>query len=50
MFRCLGQYEKAKDYLEKALAITIEIGGKEGEASLVVVFVLIIVILLFKFG
>ena len=33
MFKSLGQYDKAKEYLEKALAIKIEIGDKEGEAS-----------------
>ena len=33
MFKSLGQYDKAKEYLEKALAIQIEIGDKKGEAS-----------------
>ena len=33
MFRSLGEYEKAKEYLEKALAIKIQIGDKNGEAS-----------------
>ena len=33
MFTSLGQYDKAKQYLEKALAVQIEIGDKEGEAS-----------------
>ena len=33
MFTSLGQYDKAKDYLEKALAIKVQIGDKEGEAS-----------------
>ena len=33
MFTSLGQYDKAKEYLEKALAVQIEIGDKEGEAS-----------------
>ena len=29
----LGEYDKAKEYLEKALAIKVKIGDKEGEAS-----------------
>ena len=29
----LGQYDKAKEYLERALAINIQIGDKNGEAS-----------------
>ena len=29
----LGEYVKAKKYLEKALAINIEIGDREGEAK-----------------
>ena len=29
----LGEYHKAKEYTEKALAIQIEIGDKEGEAA-----------------
>ena len=33
MFKSLGQYDKAKEYLEKALAVQIEIGDKEGEAT-----------------
>ena len=33
MFQSLGEYDKAKEYLEKALAITIQIGDKEGEAA-----------------
>ena len=33
VFQSLGEYDKAKDYLEKALAIKIEIGDKQGEAS-----------------
>ena len=33
MFQSLGQYDKAKEYLEKALAIIIQIGDKKGEAS-----------------
>ena len=33
VFQSLGQYHKAREYLEKALAITIEIGRKEEEAS-----------------
>ena len=33
MFISLGQYDKAKEYLEKALAVQIEIGDKKGEAS-----------------
>ena len=32
-FQSLGQYHKAKEYLEKALAIRIQIGDKEGEAA-----------------
>ena len=32
MFQSLGQYDKAKEYLEKALAIRIQIGDKKGEA------------------
>ena len=31
MFRNLGKYFKAKEFLEKALAIAIEIGDREGE-------------------
>ena len=33
VFQSLGQYDKAKEYLEKALAIRIQIGDKKGEAS-----------------
>ena len=33
MFQSLGQYNKAREYQEKALAITIEIGDKYGEAA-----------------
>ena len=33
VFQSVGQYDKAKEYLEKALAIRIQIGDKEGEAS-----------------
>ena len=33
MFHSLGQYEKAKEYLEKALFITTEIGDRKGQAS-----------------
>ena len=29
----LGNYHKAKEYLQKALAIRIQIGDKKGEAS-----------------
>ena len=34
MFHSLGQYNKAQEYQEKALAITIEIGDKYGEAAI----------------
>ena len=33
MFKSLGQYDRAKEYLQKALVITTEIGYKEGEAG-----------------
>ena len=33
MFKYLDQYDKAKEFLEKALAIRIQIGDKQGEAS-----------------
>ena len=33
MFQSVGEYDKAKEYLEKALAIRIQIGDKEGEAA-----------------
>ena len=33
MFLSLGQYDKAKEYLQKALVITTEIGDRQGEAS-----------------
>ena len=31
MFESLGHYDKAKEYLQKALAITTEIGDRRGE-------------------
>ena len=34
MFESLGEYIKAKEYFEKALAIKIQIGDKQGEATL----------------
>ena len=34
MFDSLGEYQKAKEYYEKALAITKEIGDREGEAPI----------------
>ena len=34
MFQSLGQYDKAREYQEKALAITIEIGDRNGEATM----------------
>ena len=34
MFQSLGQYDKAEEYLEKALAIKIQIADKDGEATL----------------
>ena len=33
MFQSLGQYEKAKEYLQKALVITTEIGDRNGEGT-----------------
>ena len=33
VFRSLGDYNKAKEYLERALAIRIEIGDRAGEAA-----------------
>ena len=33
MFKLLGQYDKAEEYLQKALVITTEIGDKPKEAS-----------------
>ena len=33
MFESLGEYVKAKEYFEKALAIKIQIGDKQGEAT-----------------
>ena len=33
MFHSLGEYQKAKEYHEKALAIKIEIGDKKGEGT-----------------
>ena len=33
MFQSLGEYVKAKEYLEKALAIKKEIGDRKGEAT-----------------
>ena len=33
MFQSLGQYDKAREYQEKALAIKIEIGDRDGEAT-----------------
>ena len=32
MFQSVGEYDKAKEYLEKALAIRIQIGDLNGEA------------------
>ena len=34
VFQCLVKYDKAKEYLDKALAIKIQTGDKNGEASL----------------
>lgn len=34
VFISLGEYDKAKEYLEKALAIRIKIGDKQGEAAI----------------
>ena len=33
MFQSVGDYDRAREYFEKALAIRVEIGDKEGEAS-----------------
>ena len=33
VFNLLGHYDKAKEYLEKALAVQIQIGDNEGEAN-----------------
>ena len=33
MFESLGQYDKAKEYLQKALVIATEIGDTNGEGS-----------------
>ncbi|KAL9987571.1 hypothetical protein ACROYT_G001904 [Oculina patagonica] len=33
VFQSLGEYDKAKEYLEKALAIRVKIGDREGEAA-----------------
>ena len=33
MFQSLGQYDKAKEYLQKALVITNEIGDRNGEGT-----------------
>ena len=33
MFHSLSQYDKAREYQEKALAIIIEIGDRDGEAT-----------------
>ena len=33
MFQSLGHYDKAQEYQEKALAIKIEIGDRDGEAT-----------------
>ena len=33
MFQSLGQYDKAKEYLQKALVITTEIGDRNGEGT-----------------
>ena len=33
MFASLGEYDKAKEYLEKALVIKIQIADKHGEAA-----------------
>lgn len=34
MFISLGEYDKAKEYLEKALVIRIKIDDKQGEAAI----------------
>ena len=33
LFHSLGEYEKAKEYTEKALAIRKQIGDRKGEAA-----------------
>ena len=33
VFQSIGQYDKAKEYLQMALVIRTEIGDKEGEAA-----------------
>ena len=33
VFHSLGQYDKAKEYLQKALIIRTEIGDRKGEAT-----------------
>ena len=33
MFQSLGEYDKAKEYLHKALVITTEIGDRNGEGA-----------------
>ena len=33
MYKCLGEYGKAEEHLKKALVISQEIGGREGEAA-----------------
>ena len=33
MFQTVGEYEKAREHLEKSLAIQKEIGNRNGEAS-----------------
>ena len=33
VFQSLGQYDKAREYLEKALAMETEIGDRDGEAT-----------------
>ena len=33
MFESLGQYDKAREYLQKALVIATEIGDRQGEAT-----------------
>ena len=33
MFQSLGQYDRAREYQEKALAIKTEVGVRDGEAT-----------------
>ena len=33
MFQSLGEYDKSKEYLHKALVITTEIGDRKGEGA-----------------